>query len=830
MVAPWNPNAPGVLGLEWRPIVPLDRSMLSGPVAQRLRSRSAETITGLRWPVRGTATRDQHMMIVDIFTAGNENPFTTNSQVKQIEYSPNADTFNGGWYRRIDGLTTNLFQKIDENPVQYPPVRTDLGIQTATGAPTQVRFRVASGAFPLTARVLRLEYRLVVAAAGYEWRDTDYRLYWAGAGGPTVYNIPGSHIVTHIYGKLVTLDLGEINPQTLAPWTPADVRAFSTASGFELRAEGVGNPVSPVHLLSMSLRVTYQEVENRLAAAIWRRPATEFTLPRAINTDKLITLPGGAANWAKANAVDYTLLHRMAADHLVQYVAPRSDDIRFELVTDPGPSNRQPRRVGEEAFADVPIPGMAGAAVTLDQWGRPARFNDANTMTNGMSPTRQVAFMLIKSGPTVSEDSQPYGYAGKQISWQNKAWTGHTQYEELTPGATATYLGVDFIAIPPATVESTLTVQVTTTAGANVGGAFAITRAQALALPDLYAGARRITGFLASGAALTSGTAYRITFSSNAASETEGWGIGTAGAPDSLYAADGMTQPDGDLATFQAATGRGTYKDTLDSAIDLMVTLAQQPSIPTAAAAIVNVTNASPPEWCQVYCFVAAFEAPEVTWTAGAYTGFREWQVEREESTAPGVWVRLATITSEATKVFRDYAARRTYAVRYRVRAVLNTGAWSDWSTTVQVTPQPKGAEVIFASDADPSLTVAYDRDPEVTYQFLNSEEDTFFTLAGQSYQTVFGTPQKRGVRFSLDLTVNIIEVPVAKGADAFGALVRLATSTTIPYVVLLDHEGQRFYAHLQIPEGENRQPDHVYETTITVTEVTDTPVVVQQP
>jgi len=196
----------------------------------------------------------------------------------------------------------------------------------------------------------------------------------------------------------------------------------------------------------------------------------------------------------------------------------------------------------------------------------------------------------------------------------------------------------------------------------------------------------------------------------------------------------------------------------------------------------------------------------------------------------PGVWVRLKTITSEAIKTFRDYAARRTYAVRYRVRAVLTTGAWTDWSTTAQVTPQPKASEVIFTSDADPTLTVVYDREPHVTYQFLDVDEDTFVTMAAQPFQTVFGTPQERGVRFELDVTVNIIEVPTLKGADAFLPLRRLARSTTIPYVVVLDHEGQRFYTHLQVPEGVNEQPDHVYTTTVTLTEITDTPVVDTEP
>lgn len=843
MVAPWNPNAPSILGLEWRPVLPTQWGPTLTPVVQRHRSRSAETITGLRWSVRGATTRDQHMMIVDIYLNGDEILAGTSGLVRQVEYSPNADTFNGGWFRRVDGLTTNLFQKINENPVTYPAVRTDLGIYTQTGIPTEYRCRVASGAFSLTARVLKLEAVYVVAAAGYEWRDTDFRIYWAGAGGPLVYNIPGSHVTTHYYGKLITLDLGEINPVTLAPWTPADVRAFSTASGFELRAEGVGNPVSPVNLVSLSLRVTYQDTENRKAAAIWRRPAVDFSIPRAIDTDRIVTLPGGTANWAKATATDYTFVHRLAQDPLVQYVSPRANDILLEQMTDPGPRLRllnQPRMPSEMNFADVPIPGMAAAVATLDQWNRVVMFNGSTDTVKdtlqqgngGLSPTRLFQMLLLKAAGVVSEDSQPYGSAGGQlIIGSNRVYTGMSQFQEMVPGATQSYLGVDFICCEPDNTESTLTVQVTTTAGGAVGGSFTITRANAALLEDLYPPARirRVRGWLSTGASLTSGTTYRVTFSSNAPNDAEGWKIGTAGAPDSLYTAAGVAAPLGGLATFQASTARGTYKGTADSGIDLMVVLIAQPSAPVATAAITSITDESP-TFSRAFCDPATFELPKITWTAGAYTNFARWEVEREEADLLGYWVPLVYITNESQKLYRDYGARRNVAARYRVRALLTTGAFTDWATTTQVIPRPKRAEVVLASDAEPSLTAAVDRHPSVRYQFLSPEEDTFVTMAGVPYQTVFGTPVERGVRFEYEVIVSVVDDLPEKGVAAFKALRELMTSPEIPYVIVLDHDGNRFYAHVQMGSGLHTEPGHHYTTTLIVTEITDTPVVVVQP
>lgn len=848
MPTPWNPNAPGVLGLEWFPIIPAGKIVVAEPVGQRIRSRSAETITALRWAVRGAVTRDRHMMIVDIYENGQEILTGAPGMVRQVEYSPNADSYNGGWYRRTTGATTNLWQAINENPVSYPPVRTDLGIFTTTGIPTEYRCRVASGAFSLTARVLRLEARYVIAAAGYEWRDTDFRIYWAGAGGPIIYNVPGSHVTTHMYGKNVTLDLGEINPVTQAPWTPADVRAFSTASGFELRVEGVGNPVSPVNLLSLSLKVTYQDTENRVAAAIWRRPATEFSIPRAVDSDRIVTLPTGAANWAKATAKDYTFMHRLAADPLVQYVSPRSNDVVFEIMTDPGPSYRQPRIAGEASFADNPIPALAAGMLTLDQWGRVVAVNSSSEMVlsstdppgYGWSPTRLLHMLLLKAG-VVSEDSQPYGSGGGNLpSGANRVYTGFPAYQEMAPPSTTTYLGVEFLVFPPDNTESTLTVQITTVAGANVGGAFTITRAQALLLPEVYnaaefspgkgGGARRVSGFLASGAALTSGTTYRVTFSSNAPSFAEGWKIGTAGVADSSYTGQGVAAPLGGLATFQSTTGRGTWKGAVDNQVDLCVRIIQQPLTPVVSAAIATVVQATPPDWVQIYCYPDSFEAPDISWTASAYTGFLRWEVEREEADALGYWWPLVRITSEAQKSYRDYTAKRGVAVRYRVRAILNTGAWSDWGVTNQIVPRAKGAEVLFTSDAKPGLTVAYDREPSVTYEFLNPGEDTFVIMAGLPYQTVFGTPVERGVRFEYAVIVNAVNEPAKMGVAAFNALRRIANDLTIPYVVVLDHEGNRFYAHIQMAEGVNEQPEHVYTARVTVTEITDTPVLIVQP
>jgi hypothetical protein len=202
----------------------------------------------------------------------------------------------------------------------------------------------------------------------------------------------------------------------------------------------------------------------------------------------------------------------------------------------------------------------------------------------------------------------------------------------------------------------------------------------------------------------------------------------------------------------------------------------------------------------------------------------------REEADSLGNWVMLARITSESQKSYVDYTARRNIPIRYRVRAVLATGAFSDWSVTPQVIPRALSSEVILTSDAEPSYTVVVNRKPKVHYEFLNPEEDTFVIMAGVPYQTVFSTPVERGVRFEYELLLSLIDQPEEAGISVFDALRRLGTSPDIPYVVVLDYEGERFYAHMQIAGGDRVQPGHKYTATITLTEVTDLPVTVTQP
>lgn len=827
----WNPNAPDQLGIEWRPVLPSTVSYVSGGQGLRLRSRSAETIDKLRWAIRGSSTRDRHMMAVDIYEHGSEKPDNavgdTSSSVRSIEYSPNADLTVESWRRIDNGTQTDLWSRINENPVAYPPSQPNWGIETKKGSRDVYRCRVASGAFPLTARVLRLAVRWVNGAGGFEWRDTELRLHWAGTGS-TSYPIPGGVVSTHYYGKLQEVTLGEINPRTLRPWTPDDVRAFSTAGGWALRFDGIGNTASSARLMNISLRVYYQEVENRKAVALWRRPATDLSVGRGVESDTITTMPGGTSNWAKASGKDYTFIHRVAQDVLVQGKAARSSDVLIESQIDPTPSLRTPRFAAEKNYSDVPVPGMASAAVTVDKYGRARAFNGFTDPALGFSPVHIPNLMMISSG-VVSEDSQPYAASQWLISWQNGCHVGKDGFQQMTPPSSGTYLGVDFVAAPPDKSTAPLVVQVKTTGGTNVGGSFSISASVARALPNLFAGMRRINGWFSSAASLTGGTAYRVTFTSSAPS-SDPWKLGTVGAPDSIYTSQGVTAPAGGRATFQGTGSLGTFDGTTDQAVDLMVVLLKQPTLPTGAtAAVTTVTMDTPASYCKLYCFAEAIEVVDFSWTASTYTGFAWWEIEREEADLPDLWVRIARINTQAQKSYRDWVARRGIGVRYRARAVLTNGSWTDWRTSNVVTPQAKEAEVIFTSDALPSLTVAYDREPEVTYRFLGTEEDTFVTMAGADYQRVFLTPHERGKRFSYQVIVNMITEPDAdrKGAAAFLPLLQIARSPEIPYVVVLDHEGQRFYAHVQIEEGVNEQPEHVYTAVVTVTEVAGSPTVV---
>lgn len=190
-------------------------------------------------------------------------------------------------------------------------------------------------------------------------------------------------------------------------------------------------------------------------------------------------------------------------------------------------------------------------------------------------------------------------------------------------------------------------------------------------------------------------------------------------------------------------------------------------------------------------------------------------------------WDRVADINDEQTTEFIDREAPRCKDVRYRIRAVGEGGANSIWVESTIVAPRPTDGEVILTSNHAPWLEVVYSRTPEVPYTFLDHEADVTVPIYGSDFQVSFFESEDRGVEVQMDLYVNFVDIPrdrfgnVIGGAAVFEPLRCITRSHEIPYVVVLDHEGNVYRAHVQLTDGQSVEPGHRYTLTIVITPVT---------
>lgn len=815
----WNPNAPDLLGLEW----PLATAQLEAitpnsshpdTFAQTLRSTSAETIEAIQ--LRKTANSGDTrplFTLVDIYPAAGTAPVPAGGQLV-VDYAPNNDLSNAAltgaevWHKTVGGATTNLWQNVNDPPI-YPDALTAANSDIYTEGHSRYRCEVASAGFPAGARVLRVYIAAVIGARPdptFATRLFAFRLFHTPSG--VSYNPAGNHPTTHAFGTYHLLDCGEINPVTLAPWTPADIQSFD-AGGWSIQVEAVGGASTRAVIAAMALRVLYVATENRVAAGCWQRPLTSpVGGPANPTTDRVVTLPSGAANWAKPASGDFTFLWRPAelALDLADSGPPtaRANDIQWRVVAP----------VGGDAGEPSPVPGMTGARYPCN--------NSGGVIVGAGTPTNRAAVIgLLKAGAVVSNDSQTYSVFDHTVGEALLGGPDEFLAQRISPTASESYLGVRVVASPPVSGPGSLTATVHRVSdGVQMGGSLAWTaeEARALTLPVLE-------GFLSSAAVLVGGTQYEVRFT--ASSDTEGlWEFPFPEAVFGLNVTFGGTT---DYARFEGDIGTPSY-----TGADLAAVLLVQPD-PPADVAAATIGVAGPGDgWC---CSVDEIDVIRVSWTATALgVGFARYEIERQEGTTDAMWQPVWVVAVEATDEFADFETRRGEQVRYRVRVIATTGAFSEWAETDWVVARARGVEVIFASNARPELTVAYDHDPEITYDFLDTDGDTLVPIYGADYQAAFQESEDRGVAQQVGIVANFGRAPVdpATGQRIGGVRVwdplRAITHARppIPYVCFLDWEGNRVLAHVALNPGRSRQPAHRYSTSVVVTPITATPAVTE--
>jgi len=808
MANDWNPDDPAALGVQWLPHRSGTAAVLAGSgFAQRLESTSAETIAQLRMRIASDPTVTAPLYtICDIIPAGDE-VVTPQSVV----LSPNEDVATGSnpndWVTATGG-TSNLYQQIDDQPVQLPIDGDHIHVRsTATSSQVAYRCHVDTSALPSTARILNVSIVAVDSVTGLQLAATiiEYKIQHSVGG---VYTPPNSAFGQHVFGHLREIPLGEINPQTGHPWTAADIAEFDSSGDWTIRIQGTnaagGN--ARATLWKLGLKVDYVDVENRVAYGIWTRPAG--ALPDDIDLN-VLTAGSGASNWSKPSSGTFTYLWRAARALMITGNTPTATDIAWHtLAQDLGelgnPPGRQP----------PPVSGMRGCRFALDQFGIPT--------TEFVESPEVAAISLRTTDPATSDDSQCYSLGSLADLAILTSSTTNGVGQRMHTSADGDYQSVRFIVVPPTSGGGDLVARVWDVDNSVfVGGEFRISAADVRALPDLGNGWRYVQGNLNAVAPLVTGTQYELRFTTSGSGQWVFAGLRThSGAGSASYG-----------GTTDSARIGGTTSTTQDLAANLLV----MPPAPTNVRARIVEEQLDPDKLCGVHAReMVLVEWDEYTALGGAFDHFALYRNTDDGSNTLDGWQLIKRIRPGDRTSAADHEAPRARPSQYRLVAVATTAQFSEPADSDFVTPHAKGAELIFTSNARPDLTVVYDTEPVYEYELLDQDGDQLVRIAGRQYQVAFIDPDERGMSDTYRLIVNFGRQPV----DTLGRLVarkavfmplrNLVRALDKPYVAVLDAYGNVTYAHVQLSRMVNEEAGYRYHTTAVVTPLTDVPGVVE--
>lgn len=784
----WNPNATGTVGLEWAP------TLSSGSVvdsdgrvaAQRLVSKSAETIANLRLyldAVVGSTRR----YLVDVYS-GSE----VSGASACALFVPNASTANTGWSIAGPGAAATVEAAIDDATGTCAAVVTEDQSQP-TG------WNAIVGAFGAT-----VDLELNTGAFALNQRIADLTLGFDGSLEAVlqVYLVDVAGAQTYLLGELsggigsgfqrFSIALGELNPDTGEPWTPAELRTFDTG-GFRIRIVRKTGTFGACSVGAMWLAVT-SATETRVARAIATPTAAGWaTFPvKAINT----TTGVHSGNWSKANSVTHTYVLRRAYEPAG---APGSSVTwRYLQSTEALPVN-----VGTAGDGVVAV--VAGLVLV------------AVTTVVG----RGYGLVVVTSAPADSVDSQPFAALPAAGVASNEVRTGASAMQQELSGFAATTYGILRTLVRPFSVAGTtpvanLVVNLRRRSDSVLMGTWTLTPAAFTALAGSGTDWRVWQLRATSTFSLAAATQYYLEFTSTA----------TAGAGWEVLRLDGVSQ--GAAATYEGTTNVATVAGADVNASDYVATVA---TVPTALAGL-GVTQQTLSTGDTFGCAPESIPFARVDWTSSALAGvFDYYEVSRTED-AGATWTTIAFIQTEATSVFDDHEFRFGVATGYRVRVVRTDGAASDWTSTVSITIAAGACALFFTNNAAAASGLAYaeshDSLPAPSpFAFPDADEAVVRRVYGRDGFVVFRPTERRGERFQRTLLLNAIDAPADDGLPVFAPLRDLSLAD-LPYVCVRDQRGDRWFAAMLVPEGTIREPGRFYFAVVDVLTVSFTPAVVE--
>lgn len=806
----WNPNDPSVVGPEFFGVSEgADQVLgLTAQIIQGFRSNAAETIGNLRLHHGSTVAGGfGSVYLAEIVAVGDELPdgFTDET------FNPNVLTVEDGTVTDYTGGPVAVGD-IDDWPPDYAN-----GVRMISRSAFSLQF--ATAAFVQTGRIASVGIELVTPyghAPSASGTDPQRRtVVWFVNGGTTYGQqtriIPNNNDAGTA-GRLI-VNWGEINPITNLPWTEQDIQDLDTATTVIELNRGLGD--AGYWYLEAARLVVIQETSER-REAVAAIPVAGATVP-AWSTDAALIQPDGTANWAKADATDYSLIVRLAdRGGLLGFGPDVLDWTRVVAAageTNPADLPGYVADVGNETpFVDESVSVTVVAATALDE------------VAGTLHP-----FVLRTTAPATSGDGQPY----VEVRTPGVFATAGATEQELTPGGTDLYAGLRiavgwFVGIP----ADDLVVEVRRRSDNTLMGTFTITT------EDLTAAGPPLPGELvivetkapAPGISLTSGVQYYLDISSATAVGDAIWLVGLLAVEGG---AGGVTYEE---ATFAGGTDRA---DPIGGQAATAVTFT-----PADVVAVIDAAVDTPSNWvasaellalpddqpCPLDGIPYALLAWDVT-ALGA--DFAYYQIERLGP--DGVtWELIAQITDETVDNFQDQEGRLDETEVYRLRVVRTDGASSYWTDEATVTLAAAGCGYTFTSNEAPELAVGY---PDIYqgrpirgYRFPEADEVQFRIMYGRDFQVAFRPLSRRGVTFERQLVIGGLAAPAAGvGPPAADAIRDLAWATT-SYVCVRDQHGNRVYGNLRVSdlEAENYlDVTHIHRVNVGVVELTASPSVV---
>ena len=668
----WNPNAPEVLGNEWLANVGLTQRVWAGTHAgmARMPSTAAETIIQLQMSATvNPLLSESAPTVVDVIEEGQEQV----GLFKLASLIPNSDTLNEGWTTGAL-TTTNLYQKIDEDVTRWPKQIAADWIQTTQSyVDYECSFDTASFAAGGANQNARIGW--VAVQTIYDTNTGFRKLYTTLNLAGNYYSPAGGWLRdANSFGSIFKFWWGEINPATGLPWIPADIANFGPAGTYRFRVgshQANTNQFPIVH--GVRLHVHYQTVENRAAVGVWRRPEDIPDRLTTAATTNLRTLPSAGPPTGRNSPAATTC---------------SCGDSRCPPPST-GPSSRTTSAGTTSANTWVPevnLPTMRRRPVGC--WQRTVSLTTSSGGPNTVScPTARRALRWSWFAPTSARRSirSPTGL----ISPTSRKSPPHRSSGSGSHRPHPSRISVSGSSIiPPATGTPTLTVTVNRVSDSvQMGGTFTITAAACRALPAGVGGWRYVTGFLSSGAALVSGTAYEIRFTTRAG------GNWMMAMPDSSLGA---------AASYGGTTNGAFIGATHITTRDLSANLVRQPDPPT------NV-QAGDRQHRRHHLLRRGHHRPSRQRDMDAAGGRDGRPVRplraRTSTRSLGRGRTIAKITTSADHQFHDHEAPRNVAATYRIRAVGTDGRFSDGPPVGAVTCTDPRAMLILTSNHSNTCT-----------------------------------------------------------------------------------------------------------------------------